>query len=106
QGAGIGARLLEPALAYGESARGGIILSTEDPRAIRLYALAGFELHPQMEAHGRVRRAALSADGPVREGGPADLELAAAVGRAVRGASHGPDLEALLAAGARMLVVP
>ena len=41
----------------------------------------------------------------VRAGGPADLALAAEVDRALRGAAHGDDLQALIASGAALLVV-
>ncbi|GGM72000.1 hypothetical protein ACFFX1_27820 [Dactylosporangium sucinum] len=42
--------------------------------------------------------------GAVRPGDAADLGFAADVDRAQRGAAHGPDLEAILGAGARLLV--
>ena len=42
----------------------------------------------------------------MREGGRDDLPLTETVSRAVRGASHGSDIEAMLRAGARMFVLP
>jgi GNAT superfamily N-acetyltransferase len=100
----VGGRLLAEALAYGDGARGGVILASEDPRALRLYAKAGFALHPVLEASGIPRR--LEPPPGVRPGGPADLALAERVDRAVRGAAHGPDLLAALAHGQAMLVAP
>jgi GNAT superfamily N-acetyltransferase len=96
QGQGIGKRLLDAALAYGDGARGAIILSSEDPKAMRRYARAGFALRPTVAAAGIVDRAALPAELPVREGGQSDFELAATVDREVRGAAHGPDLAVML----------
>ncbi|MER7009496.1 hypothetical protein ABT297_41510 [Dactylosporangium sp. NPDC000555] len=58
-----------------------------------------------MQATGVVRRAALPAMGQARAGGADDLDLAAEVDRRVRGAAHGPDLDVLLRAGARLLVL-
>lgn len=105
RGTGIGRGLLEAALGHGPWA-GGIVLSSLDPAAIRCYALAGFELRPLMAAAGKVGRRNLGDAPGVRPGGPGDFELAAAVDRAVRGAPHGPDLQAMLDADAHMLVAP
>ena len=55
QGRGVGRRLLDAALAYGDGARGGWIMSSEDPGAMRRYALAGFDLRPCVAAAGRLR---------------------------------------------------
>ncbi|HUH08750.1 MAG TPA: GNAT family N-acetyltransferase [Egibacteraceae bacterium] len=106
QGRGLGRALLERAVDYGRGCRGGIIVSSADPPAIRGYGLAGFTLVPCVQAAGAPRRGTLQAPRGVREGGAADLELAADVDRAIRGASHGVDLEVLLAEPTfRMLVV-
>ena len=55
QGRGVGRRLLDAALAYGDGARGGWIMSSEDPGAMRRYALAGFDLRPCVAAAGMLR---------------------------------------------------
>lgn len=102
QGRRIGRRLLEAALAYGDGARGGWIMSSEDPGALRRYALAGFDLRPCVAAAGMLRT-----DLPavvVEESG--DLRHAEPISRAVRGASHGDDLAGLLDGGARLLTLP
>lgn len=104
QGDGVGRALLEVALGSRPPGGHGLILSSAEPRAARLYARAGFRPSPMMSAIGTVRL-----DGPppggVRQGGRDDLDLAAAVDRRVRGSGHGPDLAYLLDEGCRLLVV-
>jgi GNAT superfamily N-acetyltransferase len=101
---GLGKTLLDRALLYAQGCRGAMIASSTHPAAIRRYALAGFSLQPTLMASGKVRREALPAGLKAREGTHADLELAARVDRAVRGAPHGPDLEFILRSGSRLLV--
>lgn len=103
QSNGVGRALLERAVRYGDGARGGIITSSSDSRALRAYARAGFALHPAAEATGLPRRRTMPAT--VREGSAADLALSEAIDRKVRGGAHGPDIEVMLGAGSRMLVV-
>ena len=104
QSGGLGRALLARALEYGESARGWIVLASADARALRAYAGAGFALHPSLSARGVPANPIGCAD--VRTWEPADHELAAAVDRAVRGAPHGADLDALAAGGAELLTLP
>lgn len=104
QSTGIGSALLARALEYGAGARGGIILASPDARALRAYARAGFELHPTVYATGEPQGVAAAPE--VREFEPDDHELAAAVDRAVRGAAHGGDLDALAAGGSELLTFP
>jgi GNAT superfamily N-acetyltransferase len=105
QSRGVGRALLERSLEYaGGGERGAIILASPDHRALRAYARAGFTAHPCFDASGVPT---VTAPPPgVRPGGPDDLPLAEAVSRAVRGAAHGSDVEAMLLAGARMFVLP
>lgn len=104
QSAGAGRALIAAALRHGGGGRRGVILSSPDPRAMRVYASAGFDLHPQVAAQGELDRALLPrADHHVREAGPDDAEFADAVDLAVRGAPRGPD-HAMLAAYGRMWV--
>jgi GNAT superfamily N-acetyltransferase len=105
QSAGTGRRLLDATLRTAQSARGAMILSSSDRRALRSYSRSGFDLIPAVSTWGTVRRDGLRAAPLVRDGGTADLDLAAALGRELRGASHGPDLE-VLARVRDMLVVP
>jgi GNAT superfamily N-acetyltransferase len=104
QGDGAGRELLARAWAYGDAARGHLILSSSDPRAIRAYARLGLELHPAIAAKGVPQ--GMAAPDRVRAGGADDLELTEAVDRAVRGAAHGADILAMLASGHDMLVAP
>jgi GNAT superfamily N-acetyltransferase len=102
---GVGKALFERTLNYAHSCKGGIFMSTTHPGAMRRYALAGFALHPTLEAAGTVRRAALPAKLMVRDGNEADLEFVAAVDRSVRGAAHAfSDIQDLLRLGGRLLV--
>jgi GNAT superfamily N-acetyltransferase len=104
QGTGAGAALLAAALAYGDGLP-GLIISSNDPRAMRLYAGAGFAVNPTVETVGQIDSARLpAADPAVVEGGPADLEALEAISREVRGAAHTPDIEfGLGAPGAQLL---
>jgi GNAT superfamily N-acetyltransferase len=104
QAKGIGRRLLDAALAYGEGARGGWIMSSEDPKALRRYALAGFDLRPCVAAAGMLRTdlPQVTAEEPDRA---TALAHAGPISRAVRGASHGDDLGLLLVSGCRMLTL-
>jgi GNAT superfamily N-acetyltransferase len=102
QSGGVGRALLERTLRYGDGARGGIIASSHDARALRAYARAGFAMHPAAQASGVPR--GLDVPAGVREGSAADLGLTEAVDRAVRGAAHGSDIEAILV-DSRMFVV-
>lgn len=103
QGSGVGRALLERAAAHGSEARGRIILSSPDPRALSAYLGLGLTMHPAACAQGRPRGPAPSGD--VRKGGSADADLLAAVDRQVRGGAHGPDIEAMLQTGHRLLVL-
>src|SRR5262249_49934524 len=105
QSQGIGRKLLDAAVAYGDGARGQIILSTADPRAMRRYARAGFLLRPLVAACAIVDRSRIPRGLRLR---PADAErdgdVIARASRHVRGATHLPDIPALLATGSDLLV--
>jgi GNAT superfamily N-acetyltransferase len=106
QGRGIGSQLLAEALAYGHDARGGIILSSVDPRAMRSYARAGFALRPCICASGPVDRSRLPSGLRARPGDPADDRATCdAASRAVRGAAHGPDLSTMVELGGDLVVI-
>jgi GNAT superfamily N-acetyltransferase len=105
QGRGVGHRLLDATLRYAEGCRGAIILSTTDPRAMRRYALAGFELRPSVTLAGIVDRDAIPGGLRSRAGDAAeDRELCDEISRHVRGAAHGPDIAALEATRCSLLV--
>jgi ribosomal protein S18 acetylase RimI-like enzyme len=104
QSTGAGSALLAAALAYGGEDRPGLIMASHDPRALRLYAGAGFSLRPALEAVGEVDRRRLPPiDARVREAGPADLEAFAEISRDLRGGPQTAELEHVLAIGDRLL---
>ena len=98
QGRGIGTRLYAPALQYGAHARGGIILSSSHPAAMRRYARSpGYRLIPTVRLSGACdpRRAPTALR--CRAGDlTADAHTIEAASRHVRGASHLRDLPTLL----------
>jgi N-acetylglutamate synthase-like GNAT family acetyltransferase len=104
QSAGVGRELLRLAWEYGADARGWVILSSRDPRAVRAYARLGLGLHPSLSAVGVPR--GTNGAAALRPGGPGDLALTDAVDHAVRGAAHGEDLLAAVAADHELLVLP
>jgi GNAT superfamily N-acetyltransferase len=104
QSSGVGTALLARARAYGEGARGLIVLASRDPRALRAYVRLGLDLHPSVSAGGTPRGVRRAPE--VREMATGDREWLDDVGRAVRGAAHGDDLDALAAGGATVVVLP
>lgn len=107
QSTGAGRALMERALAYAsESTDIGLIPSSSDPRALRLYALSGFALLPTFEVAGSLDRSALPQPrGEVHAVEHDDLESLAPISRDVRGAPHTPELEFALRMGMRLLRV-
>ena len=104
QSHGVGRRLLDATLGYANGAETAVILSSQDPRAMRAYAVAGFDLHPQVSAKGDVDRALLPSLSRVAEADVSRAEWADEVDRAVRGAARGPDHQLLNTQG-QMYVV-
>ncbi len=104
QSTGAGRALFAQTLSYGPEDAGGLIVSSNDPRALRLYALAGFSLQPTFQAEGAVDRRALPRmSGAVRDGDEADLEALADISRRLRGAPHTTELVFALRRGSRLL---
>ncbi|MFD7076349.1 GNAT family N-acetyltransferase [Nocardioides sp. NPDC059952] len=99
QGLGLGKRLLDAAMTYGSGCPRWMLSASDDPKALRRYRLAGFDLHPQLMLHGTIDRSLLVAVDGVREGTASDLDLVDDIDRKVRGAGHGRDHAALSAAG-------
>ncbi len=105
QGQGVGRPLLATALDHARGARGGLILSSTDPRAMRLYARSGFALRPCVGAAGIVEPHAVTAAGVQEPERAQALALTEGASLAVRGAAQGADLGVFLDHGARMLCV-
>jgi len=105
QSSGAGRALMERALTYAtETTDIGIITSSSDPRALRLYALSGFALWPTFEVAGTLDRSALPQPrGEVHSASRDDLESLAPISREIRGAPHTLELEYALRMGMRVL---
>ena len=93
---GIGTELLRSALTHDAGVRGAIIAASEDPKAMRLYARAGFDLRPCVSAGGIVDRSALPAG--LRARPSDDFEALAAMARPVRGGAYASGDLAFMAA--------
>ncbi|MDQ2896030.1 MAG: GNAT family N-acetyltransferase [Actinomycetota bacterium] len=103
-GAGAGRALLAATLGYGDP-RQGLIVSSDHPAAMRLYAAAGFSLRPALRTLGQVDRRALPPhSASVRAGTSADLDLAAEISHELRGAAHTAEIQYALSRGAELLV--
>jgi hypothetical protein len=106
QSKGAGRGLMQRTLQYGGEPDAGLIVSSKDPRALRLYAMSGFSLRPAFDAEGAVDRRALPRPDPrVRAGDVADLESLEPVAREIRGAPYTPELEFALRRDALLLRV-
>lgn len=106
-GEGVGGALLRAALGTAAGCRGGIILSSEHPAAMRSYARAGFALRPAVAVSGIVDRRAVPGGLRSRPGDvEADRGTIDRASRHVRGASHARDVPVLLQRGARLWVLP
>jgi ribosomal protein S18 acetylase RimI-like enzyme len=104
QSAGAGRALMERSLEYGGDADGGLIVASNDPRAMRLYAQSGFSLLPTLKAEGATDRRRLPRPDPrIREGDHQDLEALAEISREVRGAAHTSELEFALGRDGQLL---
>jgi GNAT superfamily N-acetyltransferase len=104
QGQGVGRRLLEACFVYGNGARGHVILSSENPAAMRSYARLGLDIRPAVAAAGIADLARMpAAVARVEDAGESGIALADAIGRRVRGAGHARDLPVALASGASLL---
>lgn len=96
QGLGIGKPLLAAALQHGRGSLRGMLSSSNDPKAVRRYRLAGFSLHPQLFLTGSVDRTAIPVIDKVREGSAGDIDLMNSIDRQTRGAAHGSHHELML----------
>jgi predicted N-acetyltransferase YhbS len=104
QGAGAGHELMRRAREYGTDAEAGLIVASNDPRALRLYAQSGFSLIPTFQAEGVPDRRALPRPDPrVRDGDDGDLDALAAIARDVRGAGYSQEIAFELGRDGRLL---
>ena len=103
QSRGAGRALLEACLGVRASGDAALIVSSNDPRAMRLYGRAGFRLLPTLEASGTVDRSRIPARLPAVTDGAGDLEALDAISRDVRGGPHSVDLPHALWRGSEIL---
>lgn len=111
QSAGAGRALMDAALTYrdasigpGVTATPGLIVASNDPRALRLYARAGFELRPTFAAEGKVDAATLpELETELKRLEPRQFSELESLTRVVRGATYTQELKYIHATGARVL---
>lgn len=100
---GEGRALLNATLEYGrDSTDRAIIIASNDPRALRLYASSGFRLEPSFEVQGPIPDPRLipPIDPEITIVPESELATLAPISRAVRGAEHTVDLRFLVSRGA------
>lgn len=103
QAQGIGGQLLDASLRTLGAA--GTICASDDPKALRRYRRAGFDLLPVYEAKGTLDRALLPAVPDVVAGSYADhREMIEEIAWLQRNAPHGPDLDFFAATGRKLFV--
>jgi GNAT superfamily N-acetyltransferase len=103
QSSGTGRRLLDAACGYMRPEDDGLIVASNDPRAIRIYGLAGFQIHPTLESVGVVDRAKLPPPDPrIREVGLDEIGQIESVTRMVRGAPYTRELPNAIAWGVQI----
>jgi GNAT superfamily N-acetyltransferase len=104
QGRGVGRELFARCWAYGEGARGHLVLSSTNPQAMGIYAHTGLPIRPCVAAAGIPDLSRAPDVDDVVDAGEAGLAVADVIGRDLRGAGHGRDLPVPMAHGARLLV--
>jgi ribosomal protein S18 acetylase RimI-like enzyme len=106
QSAGAGRALLERTLGYADGTDSGLIISSNDGRAMRLYAGAGFAVLPALKSEGKPDRSRFPAPDPrVRDGDDGDLVQLAEISREVRGAPHTAEVAYALSREGRLLLI-
>jgi predicted N-acetyltransferase YhbS len=103
QSQGVGRRLLDAAMKTLDGM--GALCASSDPKALRRYRRAGFDLIPAYEATGPIDRSLIPAVDGVRPGSyDDDREFVEDVAMLQRGAPHGPDLGYFQALGNPLFV--
>ncbi len=103
QSRGIGRRLLDATLRTLDDL--GALCASDDPKALRRYRTAGFDLVPCYEAKGKLDRARLPANGAVRPAALAEVrDFIEDIAAFHRGAPHGVDLDYFDAGEAALFV--
>jgi GNAT superfamily N-acetyltransferase len=104
-GRGDGRALLNAALDYGaQRTDAGLIVVSNDPRAMRLYGSSGFSLEPTFEAVGKPDASLIRPPDPaVSVVAAEEIPTLAEISRAVRGAEQTPELQYIQNDGATIL---
>ena len=103
QSRGTGRALMEAALGYRPELENRLIMSTNDPRAMRLYWQAGFELHPAMAATGSLDPARVPAlDQRITAVPAAQIPELAPISLALRGGDSTEELKMITSVGGRL----
>lgn len=103
QSRGVGRTLMEAALGYRSDLENRLIMSTNDPRAMRLYWQAGFALYPTMLASGVVKRERLPQTDPrITDVAIEEIPRLAPISVALRGGPHTEEMKMMASAGARI----
>jgi ribosomal protein S18 acetylase RimI-like enzyme len=101
QGRGVGRELLKLAISHGDPNSPGTIQCSSDPKAMALYTGFGFTLHPVVTAWGAIRPRSVTRPPEVDryepdQVGERELQVIAAIDRAVRGSVRTVDIVAML----------
>jgi ribosomal protein S18 acetylase RimI-like enzyme len=101
QGRGVGRELLKLAISHGDPNSPGTIQCSSDPKAMALYTGFGFTLHPVVTAWGAIRPRSVTRPPEVDryepdQVGERQLQVIAAIDRAVRGSVRTVDIVAML----------
>jgi predicted N-acetyltransferase YhbS len=103
QSRGAGRALMRAALDYRPDLTDRLIMSTNDPRAMRLYWQAGFSLYPTLLASGQVSAESLPEPDPaMTEVAINEVAELAPISVALRGGSHSEELKMMASTGARI----
>jgi GNAT superfamily N-acetyltransferase len=103
QSRGAGRALMQAALDYRSDLTDRLIMSTNDPRAMRLYWQAGFALYPALLASGQVRRESLPEPDPqITEVAINEIAELAPISVALRGGPHSEEMKMMADVGARI----
>nr|WSX75852.1 GNAT family N-acetyltransferase [Streptomyces sp. NBC_00899] len=104
QGSGLGTRLLDHASRYGADCAHRVIVSSENPAALRRYLSLGLHAHPGLRASGIPQRGNRRITSSIEPGSIADIDLVTEIDRANTTATRGKDIRYLLDQGARLIL--
>ncbi|MET7620501.1 GNAT family N-acetyltransferase [Streptomyces sp. NPDC005408] len=104
QGRGIATHLLKHASHYGADCTHRVIVSSENPAALRLYLSLGLRAYPGFRASGIPQGGIRRITSSIEPGSVADIGLVTEIDRANTTATRGEDIRYLLDQGARLVL--